>query len=192
MALRFVEETHQYFDGDVELPSVTEIIRFCNFDTVNKARQGNNPFYRERGSKVHELCQLIDYDGIENVPVGTGYDGYIRAYINFLRDYNIKSWLAVEKPLGSANIGFAGTVDRIGYIDDKLTILDIKTSSNVNVISLTAQLTAYSLLNSSISAQLMGLQLKKDGKYKVILVDRDYELFKSCQTLHERFKKRGK
>lgn len=186
MALRFVEETHQYFDGDVELPSVTEIIRFCNFDTVNKARQGNNPFYRDRGTKVHELCQLIDYDGIENVPIGTGLDGYIRAYVNFLRDYNIKSWYAVEKPVGSAENGFAGTIDRIGNIDGKLTILDIKTSPNVNIIALTAQLTGYSLLWGSIMTQLMGLQLKKDGSYKVILVDRDYKLFEACQTLHKR------
>lgn len=190
MALRFVEETHQYFDGDIELPSVTEIIRFCNYDT--KSLAGIDPYYRDKGTSIHELCQEIDYTG--EILTGTGYDGYLKAYSDFLRDYRIKGWLHVEQPFGSAEIGYAGTIDRIGYIDSNLAILDIKTGSKINKTSLQAQLTGYSNLYLDEVPfvipypELYGLQLNSNGKYRFIEIERDNLLFASCRIIHDALK----
>lgn len=180
MALTFDEAQHRYFDGDVELPSVTTITRFCSYDSING--NGTNPFYRERGTLVHELC--ADYDLTDKLPKGTGVDGYLKAYADFKRDYRPK-WDYVEYMVGSAELGFAGTIDRIGYIDGQLAILDLKTASKVNLVALTAQLTGYAwLLDKPV--MLYGLQLQKKGDYKLIPIQADYELFEACQVLHKK------
>jgi len=186
VALTFIEETHQYFDDGVELPSVTEIIRFCNYDSRSLA--GTDPFYRNKGSAIHAFCQEIDYTG--EMPTGTGYDGYLKAYSDFLRDYRIKGWLHVEQAFGNAEIGYAGTIDRIGYIDGILSILDIKTGSAINKTALQAQLTGYSrLFLNEIPFKfplicLYGLHLKSTGKYQLIKTVPDNPLFDSCLYLH--------
>lgn len=178
--LTFDEANHKYFDGDIELPSVTTITRFCSYDSING--NGSNPFYRERGTLVHELC--ADYDFTGELPTGTGVDGFLKAYADFKRDYRPK-WDYIEYMMGNADIGFAGTLDRVGYIDGQLAILDIKTASKPNVVALTAQLTGYAwLLDKPV--MLYGLQLQKKGDYKLIPIQADYELFKACQILHKK------
>lgn len=183
--LTFDEANHKYFDGDIELPSVTTITRFCSYDSING--NGSNPFYRERGTLVHELC--ADYDFTGELPTGTGVDGFLKAYADFKRDYRPK-WDYIEYMMGNADIGFAGTLDRVGYIDGQLAILDIKTAAKPNVVALTAQLTGYyelwaDNLDNGLP-KLYGLQLQKKGDYKLIPIDVDGELWEACQVLHKK------
>ena len=185
--LRLDEAEHKYYDGDIELPSVTTITRFCNYDSRTAA--GSNPYYRERGTLIHELC--ADYDFTGEFPTGTGLDGYLKAYADFKRDYRIKDWLFVECMAGSAHSGFAGTIDRIGYIDGHLAILDIKSSSKLNLVALAAQLTGYLLLYDDLPimdeiTKLYGLQLQKKGAYRLVEIEPDCELFEACQILHKK------
>ena len=65
--------------------------------------------------------------------------------------------------VGAKNgIRYAGTPDRIGKIDGKSTMLDIKTGSKVNKAVLAAQLAAYSFAALPLTIeQHWGLQLKK-------------------------------
>ena len=184
--LRLDEAEHKYYDGDIELPSVTTITRFCNYDSRTAA--GTDPFYRDRGTLIHEMC--ADYDFTDELPTGTGIDGYLKAYADFVRDYRPK-WDYIEYMIGNAGIGFAGTVDRIGKIDGKLVILDIKSSSKVNKTALTAQLTGYMLLWNDVPfceevQALYGLQLQKKGAYRLVEIEPDYELFEACQILHKK------
>lgn len=196
--LTFDEKQHRYFDGEIELPSVTTITRFCNYDSLSG--KGSDPFYRERGTKVHELC--ADYDFTGEFPQGTGLDGYLKAYADFVRDYRPK-WDYIEYMVGSVEKGFAGTIDRMGTIDGRNCILDIKTSSKVNVLALTAQLTGYSELCTAGTAvtvngdpqlidpedlfpRLYGLQLQKKGNYRLIPVEIDRVLFGVCQVLDDK------
>ena len=177
--LRFEEAEHRYFDGDIELPSVTTITRFCSYDSRSAA--GTNPFYRDRGTKIHELCADYDYTG--ELQTGTGVDGYLQAYADFVRDYRPK-WDWIEHMVGNAKLGFAGTIDRMGTIDGKQTILDIKSGTHINKLALTAQLTGYAALTEATETNLWGLQLMKNGKYRVIPVEFDYEVWTSCVVLH--------
>ena len=123
------------------MPSVTTITRFCNYDSRTAA--GADPFIvtEEHSSMKCALTMTLQM----NFRQGTGIDGYLKAYADFVRDYRPK-WDYIEYMIGNAEIGFAGTVDRIGKIDGKLVILDIKSSSKVNKTALTAQLTGYYVL----------------------------------------------
>lgn len=181
--LTFDEANHKYFVDGIELPSVTTITRFCSADSRTLA--GSDPFYRERGTAIHELT--ADYDLTGEFPIGTGYDGYLSAYRAFKRDYRIKTWDYIEYAMGSLKHGFAGTADRIGVIDGELSILDIKTSSTVNKSALKAQLTGYMKLLGK-PCKLYGLQLKKDGDYRLIPIEQADELFNICFKLHNLLK----
>lgn len=181
--LTFDEAKHKYFADGIELPSVTTITRFCSAD--NRTFAGSDPFYRERGTAIHELC--TDYDITGDFPIGTGYDGYLNAYRAFRRDYRIKTWDYIEYAMGSLELGFAGTADRIGKIDNDLCIVDIKSSATLNLIALKAQLTGYRKLYGK-KCRLFGLQLKKDGTYRFIEVNDAEQLFFICYQLHNLLK----
>lgn len=123
--LTFDEAAHEYkLDGHT-LPSVTHICRYLSVD-IDKSRPWLRDMAANRGTRVHAYCEIIDYDGPEGLRVEPDCIGYVQAYLAFRRDYRIKGWLAVERPIASASLGVAGTPDRIGYVDNVMTIVDLK------------------------------------------------------------------
>lgn len=191
--VQFDETTHTYTLGGVELPSVTRIIRYLAVDKANNADPNMALIARERGSAVHEATVMYDYSGEIPDDFPAEYAPYLEAYVQFCHDYRPK-WELIERQMGSATLGFAGTLDRFGVIDDKLCILDIKTSYKVDIPSLSAQLSAYSkLLKKEFplykceSIDLYGLQLMRTGKYRLYRCDwlGGATLFKDCLEIYE-------
>lgn len=192
--VQFDEATHTYTLDGVELPSVTHIIRYLAVDKANNADPNMALIARERGSAVHEATVMYDCSG--EIPDGfpAEYAPYLEAYVQFVRDYK-PGWELIEHQMGNATLGFAGTLDRFGVIDDKWCILDIKTSYKVDIPSLSAQLAAYHdlLLNEQFerlenaNIRHLGLQLMRTGKYR--LYETDYEkgcdLFYSCRRIYK-------
>lgn len=196
--VQFDETTHTYTLDGVELPSVTHIIRYLAVDKANSADPNMALIARERGSAVHEATVMYDYSGEIPDDFPAEYAPYLEAYVQFCRDYHHK-WELIEHQMGNATLGFAGTLDRFGVIDDKWCILDIKTSYKVDIPSLSAQLAAYHdlLLNEQFeklenaNIRHLGLQLMRTGKYR--LYETDYEkgcdLFYSCRRIYKTTKR---
>lgn len=170
--LLFDPETHTYtLDGE-RLPSVTEILAPI---TAGKYPPGAGVVQQAaaRGTRVHELCALYDMDALPDEFEGELVP-YVQAWADFCRDYS-PEWLYIEQPLYFecvAGSSFAGTVDRVGLIDGKLCVVDIKTAQSMDrpaKIALACQLHAYELLNCTLdmSGENMGVQLLKDGSYRV-------------------------
>ena len=192
--VQFDEATHTYTLDGVELPSVTHIIRYLAVDKANNADPNMVLMARERGSAVHEATVMYDYSGEIPDDFPAEYTPYLEAYVQFCRDYHPK-WELIEHKMGNATLGFAGTLDRFGVIDDKWCILDIKTSYKVDIPSLSAQLTAYhelllyeqfeKLENSNI--RHLGLQLMRTGKYRLYETDceKGSDLFYSCRRIYK-------
>lgn len=181
-SVTFLPEAHQYFVGEVELPSVTHICRFLSVDIAANAKSWLRDAAAARGTAIHAACEAIDYD-MEPEELTPETAPYVEAYKGFLRDYRIKGWQGIEVVMGSLNEGFAGTADRIGMIDGRPAILDIKTGSTLRTAPLTAQLTGYAILHGKRPG-LYGLHLKKDGTYTLRQVDFNAELWRACMTLH--------
>jgi hypothetical protein len=170
--LHFDPDTHTYTLDGKKLPSVTEIIAPI---TAGKypPNAGVVQAAAARGTRIHELCALYDMDALpdefelECVP-------YVQAWADFCRDYK-PEWLYIEQPLYFQSVcdtSFAGTVDRIGCIDGKLCVVDIKTAQSMDrpaKIALATQLHAYQLLASElhITGENFGVQLMKDGTYRL-------------------------
>ena len=155
------------------VPSVTEIISPL---TAGKypANTGVVQQAAARGTRIHELCALYDMDAlpeefeVELVP-------YVQAWADFCRDYS-PQWLYIEHPM-CAGTTVAGTMDRLGLIDGKYTVVDIKTAQSLDrpaKLALSCQLYAYqklarqnALYRYSDPEDSFGVQLLKTGDYRI-------------------------
>lgn len=173
--LEFNQDKHEYSCLGTKLPSVTEI---CGPLTYSKYRVDNAVVEQAafRGSMIHDLTALWDRGDLEEDTVAADVAQYLCAWIKFCHDFQPK-WEYIEVSLATTN--FAGTIDRIGVIDGRRVVVDIKTSSamdRANKIALCAQLMGYTFLcwdnDIDISyAGSIGVQLRKDGTYAVINTD---------------------
>lgn len=171
MTYGFDPSTHTYTIDGVAVPSVTEI---CSVLTAGKysGGQGVIDAARARGTAVHELCEAYDYGTLEEVPAELA--GYVKAWADFCRDYR-PEWLFVEHMMFSKELQMAGTCDRIGVIDGKRVVVDIKTTASMDrasKLALACQLFAYEVLYyrqhlEKIDGDSFGVQLKRDGTYTV-------------------------
>ena len=185
--LHFDEATHTYTLDGTKLPSVTHLIRYLDVD-VDKSRPWMRDEAAERGTIVHNLCAMMDYG--EDISEETPFylQGYVNAYANFLRDYDVR-WELIERPDWAERDGlrFAGTLDRFGYVNGNPFIVDIKTGTSGSDARHSAQLSAYSLfpcINTSPVA-LAVLYLRKDGTYRFKQQTRSLKLFDACCLLHK-------
>ena len=173
----FDEGTHTYTLDGVVIPSVTEIcapITCGKYPPVGVVQQA-----AARGTRVHELCALYDMDALPD-EIEAGLVGYVKAWAAFCRDYK-PVWTRIELPLyGSPDtrLPFAGTLDRIGEIDGRTRVVDIKTTASLDrpaEVALCEQITGYEWLadlnNIDVSYGAgMGVQLFADGNYRVHLI----------------------
>lgn len=169
--LFFDEETHTYTVGDRILPSVTEI---CSPITASKyaAPSAVVDYAASRGSRVHELCAMYDFDALPD-EIEAECLPYVQAWAAFCRDWR-PTWELVEWSAYSAVDGYAGTADRIGLIDGARCVVDIKTAASLDrasKVALTAQLAGYRRLAQENGLRMdgadFGVQLRKDGSYTV-------------------------
>lgn len=170
--LEFDEQKHEYNVLGTKLPSVTEIIGPFTY-TKYKIDAGVIEQAAHKGAMTHELTAAFDRGDLEDdssIPA----DGamYYKAWKDFCHDYQAE-WKYIELPLACAS--FAGTIDRIGMIDGKLVVVDIKTTASMDrasKIALCTQLYGYILLCKENDIPVdyfksFGVQLKKDGTYTV-------------------------
>ena len=186
--LTFDEATHTYTLDGIQLPSVTEVTRFCAYDY-----KSDRPWLAEaaarRGTAVHEACALIDYgEEPEETPE---IAGYLKAYRRFLKDWK-PEWKLIECPIADRNMKMAGTMDRFGIIHNAPAILDIKTGQ-LHDAALIAQLTAYANLwlyqleDDPLPPfpSLYALKLSKDGTYELREIPCNLDLLYACLAIHK-------
>lgn len=218
--LKFFDEGHRYELDGVELPSVSEISRFASREVYgNDISKYVLDKACERGTAVHKATEELDKTG--KCEISPEYAEYLNAYVKFRKDFNIKDYTYIEKPLADEEMGYAGTLDRVYKIDEdfakavkkqcktdileligQYAIIDLKTSSTVKKQLAQIQLPAYSnllcsrFIFSPRSLDCVGflgiLHLEKDGKYKLTPYKDDLSLFNACLTLHRAFAKKSK
>jgi genome maintenance exonuclease 1 len=123
-----------------EYPSITSVLSILSKDAIMKwrARVGEEEANRvsstaiKRGNKVHDM--LENY--ILNNPLAqenfTPADLIALENFNSIKpiiDENLSKVYATEKRMYSKHLGVAGTVDCVGVWDNKISIIDWKTSN---------------------------------------------------------------
>lgn len=166
MELRFVPEEHRYFLGDKELPSVSRILKAVfpkEFERVI------DPWYAERGTAVHEATRLHDQGVLDETTVDQEVMPYLSAYRKFLSETGFKP-IHIESSLSSEIHGFAGTPDRVGDLNGRRVLIDLKSGGPQWWHKY--QLAGYAVLCQEVYREehiedRFGLYLKSNGTYKL-------------------------
>jgi len=159
MNLAFDEATHTYsLDGKV-VPSVTQILNIANdFGFVNKDVLDRASKF---GTAVHKATELYDACDLNEATLDIALLPYLDAWKMFLSNTNFRV-ISSEARVYSKH-GYAGTFDRLGYLNGRLTLLDIKTSTTVarsTSLQLAAYEQAYKEMHDMQIEQLISVQLK--------------------------------
>lgn len=106
--LRFDEATHRYWVGDMEIPSVTQIIK------QQGLMKGEGFFTkrgRERGAAVHMACALLAWDNLDWTSVDDEIKPYVESYGLFKEATKLKP-RRTEFMFWHPRLLFAGTWDQ--------------------------------------------------------------------------------
>lgn len=168
--LKFDEPSHTYTFGAKRLPSVTEIVRFAYPDAFAAIPEKDKAFYFARGSGVHKLTEDVE-NGIDGqFTYDPEVELYREGHARFLRETGFKALPGgIEVRVKNLELGYAGTVDRIGTIQGNVVLLDYKTSS-VKDAPTSLQLALYLLAIPGYKFSEVarhGVAIQKGGKYKM-------------------------
>lgn len=191
MTLTFDEPSHTYrYDGRV-VPSVTQLLdKLHDFSGVPEAIL---LAAKERGTYVHQMCEMFDKDELDVPKVPEQYAGYLAAWEAFTTEYG-PAWTGIEHRGYSRAFGFAGTMDRHGTLPLKYPptvrwVVDIKTSADAHPVW-GMQTAAYRQILAEQDAPFAlarraTVQLRPDGRFKFLPWDEptDWPAFQSLITL---------
>jgi hypothetical protein len=165
----FDEEKHEYRIEDKILPSVTKILSATG---VSRDYSGISPIYAKRGIAIHKAVELVDKGTLDESSLIREITPQVRGYKRFVADTGYQP-LHCELRLIHRALWYAGGIDKVGRIDGKLGIIDIKATESVDNESLKAQLIGYKILwEKNYPEQpidfLYGLKLRRDGRPNLI------------------------
>jgi hypothetical protein len=169
-------------------PRVTAILEATGIADYSKIP--NAEFYLQRGSDVHMVCESIDR-GEPDYWTGTDLEGYANAWKKFKDEAKFQAEL-IEHPVYHENRRYKGTLDRTGRFGNfrDRVLLDLKSGIVADWVKL--QTAAYAAcLDQPEGIIRYGLQLKKDGNYKLSEPFKDYRsdsnyFFSLVSTVHGR------
>lgn len=158
-----LDDSHRYWFGQRELVSVTAALKAAGLV--------NDDWFTEeatlRGTYVHEACAMVDDDTLEMSSLDQRVIPYVAAYDCFLRDMK-PEWAYVEHRVCDANRGYAGTLDRLGFLQGKWALVDLKSGGHQAWHG--PQTAAYARLvphATGIKPTRFGLYLRADGTYRL-------------------------
>lgn len=168
--LKFDAEKHEYTVGVKKLPSVTQICKFAYPDAYSEIPEKMKQFYFSRGTAVHKLCEDVENGVDGQFTYDDEAEKYRAGHAKWLRDTGFKALPGgIEMRVKNLDLGYAGTVDRLGTAGQRIWLVDLKTSS-VRDKPTALQLALYALAIPGYKFSEMerfGVAIKKDGSYQM-------------------------
>ncbi len=159
----FKEDTHEYILGDASVPSVTTIIKAAGcIDEGHFSEEA-----RQRGTAVHLATRYHDEGTLNELTVDKKVFPYLFAYREFRKDTGFMP-LEIERVVYSQSYGYAGTIDRIGVLNDKPVLIDLKTGPYSSWHDM--QVTAYRMAAYECGLAVDKcyiLELRENGRYRL-------------------------
>ncbi len=168
--IHFNSELHQYFVDGIETPSVTTILQsagLVNFDRVPYKVLEKAAYI---GTCVHSATAYADAGTLDRDSLDPFLLGYVEAWEKFKKETGFII-TNIEIKLYSERYKYAGTIDRIGIINNREVLPDIKTGQHT--ISHGPQTAAYAQaaremgIIKSRRPDKMTVKLNEDGTYNI-------------------------
>lgn len=161
---------HEYWQGKVRIPSVSEIIRPCvNFDGIRQSVIDNA---RDFGLDVDAACQYYDEDDLDESTLEERVRLRLNGWIKFRQEFDFKPLVIAKSVAHTMNgMPYGMTADRYGtgnFGDIANAVIDIKNTAEIEPHH-GLQLAAYEDFYSD-SGKIAC------GRYIVQLKDNDYKI----------------
>lgn len=169
----FDSDAHIYRDeADKFVPSITQILQLCGFNSYDGISQQVLDNAADRGSRIHAVCwSIARYGDVDPTWLDEEIEPYIAAYRKAIHELNFKvdkGW--VESPVIAVAGGmkYACTPDVIGTRHPWPWVIELKTTAQESK-SWAIQTMAQSMARFGCladSAKRMAIMLRKDGSYR--------------------------
>jgi hypothetical protein len=175
--ITFDADAHVYRDAQGRVvPGVTGIIRACGLMDTQWASE----WHMQRGSAVHRAVELDEQGDLDEASLDSVIVPYLDAWRRFKTELHYIS-VEQERKIYHPVYRYAGTLDQIGILNDKSTLIDIKTGAYQPWWAL--QTAAYNAVSKC--RYRYSIELHNDGKYKLIQHKKntDLQAFLACLTV---------
>ncbi len=183
--LTFEPVEHVYRANGVIVPSVTQILEILDEcwrvppDALRRAA--------DLGTAVHLACELDDRDDLDEDTL----DPIVAPYLAAWRRFRLETGFApemVEQRVFHPSYQYAGTLDRVGTVAGKRSVLDIK--SGESWPSHGPQTAAYQqalLAAGEKTVSRCAVYLRADGTYRLqaLTGKSDWAVFLACLTIRK-------
>lgn len=156
-----LDENHIYRLDGCRLISVTQAL------SILDDRWKVDPFYLERGRLIHLATEYYDHDELDKSTVDERIRPYLDAYMRFRHETDF-SPVYVEHKLYHPRYLYAMRIDRIGWLNGRFVIVDLKSGTRTKVDEL--QGAAYfegCHANGILVKDVFDLHLQDDTTYKL-------------------------
>jgi len=180
MNFTFDESKHLYTLDGRRLIGVTEAL------SILDDRWKVDPFYLERGRLIHLCTEYYDRDELDESTIDERIRPYFEAYKKFKAETDFCPNF-IERILFHPKYFYGMKIDRIGVLNNKRVMLDLKSGSPAKVDKLQSAAYLEGCLANGIEVKAgFDLYLKDDGNYSLVEVEKPRNLllvFLACLTV---------
>ena len=180
MEIDAVSETYYTIRG-MRYARVTEVLRARGLtDSFDGIPKRDREFYFSRGTANHKLWQDVEEGTADRFDYDPRVEAYRAGHACFLRDTGFKALpggielrvKATWKDLGIPGLpglaGIAGCLDRLGTIQDRVVLIDFKTSNVPDSCAIQTALYLMCLPGYKFGeVERYGVGFKNDGTYRM-------------------------
>jgi len=196
-SFEFDAENHIYrLDGQA-IPSVTQVLSAVGITDYSHIPIDKRDAAMHFGTAVHLACELWDKGNLNETILDKLLIPYLDGWKKFLADSKPKI-MDIENPLYSPKYRYGFRIDRVLKINERITIVDIKTSADAQQgtdLQLAAYLSGWNEGRAPkyIATDRMAVHLNKDGSYKIIPYKNknDVNEWLVCLSMYNMKKRRG-
>jgi len=124
----FDEATHIYRLDNRIIPSVTQILQAEGITDFSFADESDRNF----GKAGHKVTELWDKGILDIKTVAESLIPCLEVWKKFLKDFEVTIFPgAIEKHIFSSRYSFGTTPDRVGLVNNKVTVIEIKFSKSI-------------------------------------------------------------
>jgi hypothetical protein len=166
-----LDDSHVYTLDGVVIPGNTTLLK--------EAGVVDDRWYNEasriRGTRVHAFTHYYDENDIDWNQVTPEEAAFVGAWVKFREESGFTPWMC-EFPVFHSS-GFATTLDRVGELNGRPVIIEIKTGTAPNWVGLQTAAQMLAVRERCKAKELdlpamptgrFAVQLSADGKYKLI------------------------